>query len=306
MILWKGLAKRLRLTSYFFGKRYAEEEYTPKTWSLSLIIDGPSKNNPVLVSDYDGSFKRVPNTDDIAIPREMRATVTVTATGEPIGEAAKALMVRQDAETVKAGRHVKKDFTVVYLPPHFRYRMILFVFILWSFGALCLGVSLALPILLGRGFFGIVYKGKREVHDGYSIIAGFYMLWGCWIAGRAVDRLDKRRQRWGTEGPRGSLWWLAVKRGLLWTVKASYMALFFGIIIPTLVGGVVELYIVLPFKMYLTHDLDVPKVRVLDCWAAGLLYMKIAMRVTRRPARNPISRGIQIVRLHHFCSRLPN
>ncbi|KAJ3890861.1 hypothetical protein GG344DRAFT_48592, partial [Lentinula edodes] len=296
MVVWKGLARRLRLTSYFFGLRLAEEEYTPKKFSLSRIIYGPSKDASILVEDYDGSFRRVPNTDDLAIPRDIPATVAVTATGEPVNEEAMILMTQQDMETVQAKHSIRQDFTVVYIPPYFRYRMILFVLILWTFGALCLGISVALPILIGRGFFGMVFKGKREVHDGYSIIAGFYMLWACWVVGRAVDRLDKRRQRWGNEGPRASLWWLAVKRGLLWIVKASYMAVFLGIVIPTLVGGVVDLYIVLPFKLRLSPDIVVPRIRVLECWATGILYMKIAMRVTRRQAQNPIARGIQIIK----------
>ncbi|KAJ3809699.1 hypothetical protein F5876DRAFT_43374, partial [Lentinula aff. lateritia] len=296
MVVWKGLARRLRLTSYFFGLRLAEEEYTPKKFSLFRIIYGPSKDASILVEDYDGSFRRVPNTDDLAIPRDIPATAAVTATGEPVNEEAMILMTQQDMETVQAKHSIRQDFTVVYIPPYFRYRMILFVLILWTFGALCLGMSVALPILIGRGFFGMVFKGKREVHDGYSIIAGFYMLWACWVVGRAVDRLDKRRQRWGNEGPRASLWWLAVKRGLLWIVKASYMAVFLGIVIPTLVGGVVELYIVLPFKLRLSPDIVVPRIRVLECWATGILYMKIVMRVTRRQAQNPIARGIQIIK----------
>ncbi|KIK61982.1 hypothetical protein GYMLUDRAFT_198796 [Collybiopsis luxurians FD-317 M1] len=296
IVVWKGLARRLRLTSYFFGKRHGEEEYTPKTWSLSRIIHGPKQDASVLADDYDGTFRRVPNTDDIAIPREMRATVAVDAAGEAVDDAARDLMSQQDKATLKARRNIKQDFTVVYLPPHFRYRMILFVALLWSIGAFCIGISLVLPILLGRGFFGIIFKGKREVHDGYSVLAGFYMLWACWIAGRAVDRLDKRRQRWGTEGPRASLWWLAVKRGLLWLVKASYMAIFLGVVIPTLVGGVVELYVILPFKLHTNQAITVPRIRVLDCWATGLLYMKIAMRVTRRQGQNPISRGIQVIK----------
>ncbi|KAJ3995467.1 hypothetical protein F5050DRAFT_1767078 [Lentinula boryana] len=296
MIVWKGFARRLRLTSYFFGARHREEEYTPKGWSVSRIINGPSQDAPVLIDDYDGFFRRVPNTDDIAIPRDIPATVAVTATGEPVNEEARNLMAQQDAETVKARHSIKKDFTMVYIPPYFRYRMILFVFILWTFGALCLGVSVALPILIGRGLFGIIFKGKREVHDGYSIIAGFYMLWACWVVGKAVDRLDKRRQRWGTEGPRASLWWLALKRGLLWIVKAFYMAFFLGVVIPTLVGVVVELYIILPLKFRMSSDIGVPRIRVLECWATGLLYMKIAMRATRRQAKNPITRGIQTIK----------
>ncbi|KAJ3818347.1 hypothetical protein F5880DRAFT_1491547 [Lentinula raphanica] len=296
MAVWKGLAKRLRLTSYFFGTRHAEEEYTPKKWSLSRFIYGPKQDPSVTLDDYDGSFRRVPNTDDLAIPRDIPATVAVTVTGEPFDEEAERLMIQQDMATVKAKHNIKHDFTVVYLPPHFRYRMILFIFVLWVFGALFLGLSLALPILIGRGFFGIVFKGKREVHDGYSLLAGFYMLWACWVVGKAVDRLDKRRQRWATEGPRASLWWLALKRGLLWALKASYMAFFFGVVIPVLVGGVVELYIVLPFKLRLNVGSGVPRIRVLECWATGLLYMKIAMRVIRRQGQNPIARGVQAIK----------
>jgi E3 ubiquitin-protein ligase MARCH6 len=298
IVVWKELSRRLRLSSYFFGKRYGEEEYTPKTWSLGRTIYGPTKDADVVAADYDGSFRRVPNTDDIALPREMRATVAVTAAGDPVDEAASKLMTEQNEVTTKVNRNVKQDFIVVYIPPYFRYRMILFVSMLWSVGALCAGISLVLPVLLGRGFFGIIFKGKREVHDGYSILAGFYMLWACWIAGKAVDRLDKRRQRWGSEGPRASLWWLAVKRGLLWFVKASYMAIFLGVVIPTLVGCVVELYVTLPFKLHLSQDIGVPRIRVLDCWATGLLYTKIVIRVIRRQGhgQNPISRGLQVIK----------
>lgn len=284
MVIWKGLAKRLRLSSCLFGKRHGAEEYTPKRWSLSLshVVHGPRQSSSVLASDYDGSFKRVPNTDKIALPREMCATATVKATGEPIDNTARLLIAHQDAETIKANRNVKNDFTMVYIPPQFRYRMIFFVFTMWSFVPFCLGVSLALPTLLGRAFFGMIFKGEREVHDGYSLVAGFYILWACWIA---VDGLNKMTDRWRTEGFWDSLRWLVIKRGLVWRFKAPYLTVFWGIMIPLLIGGVVvvEAYIVLLFRLHLNQDLDIPMMRVLDCWAVGLLYTKIAMRVSQRP-----------------------
>ncbi|KAJ3801118.1 hypothetical protein GGU11DRAFT_675866 [Lentinula aff. detonsa] len=46
----------------------------------------------------------------------------------------------------------------------------------------------------------------------------------------------------------------------------------------------------------MSSDIGVPRIRVLECWATGLLYMKIAMRATRRQAKNPITRGIQIIK----------
>ncbi|KAE9390042.1 hypothetical protein BT96DRAFT_946431 [Gymnopus androsaceus JB14] len=196
MVIWKGLAKRLRLSSCLFGKRHGAEEYTPKRWSLSLshVVHGPRQSSSVLASDYDGSFKRVPNTDKIALPREMCATAAVKATGEPIDDTARLLIAHQDAETIKANRNVKNDFTMVYIPPQFR---------------------------------------------------------------------------WCTEGFWDSLRWLVIKRGLVWRFKAPYLTVFWGIMIPLLIGGVVvvEAYIVLLFRLHLNQDLDIPMMRVLDCWA---------------------------------------
>ncbi|THU92959.1 hypothetical protein K435DRAFT_967467 [Dendrothele bispora CBS 962.96] len=303
-LVWKALAKRLRLSSYFFGGRHPGEEYTPQTWTLRRVLNlgsGTAEDAPTKGDDYDGSFRRVPATDHIALPKDMTATVEVNVDGEPVGDAARRLMNQQDLEAQKAKRNVKDDYMVVYIPPYFRYRIFAFLTLLWICGAVCLGLGVAIPIGIGRGFFNLILK--REVHDGYSMIAGFYLLWGCWIAGRAVDRLDKRRQRRGTEGPRAALWWLVVKRGLLWLVKATFMAFFFGIVVPTLIGVAVELYFVLPMKIALKRssgslevDTGVPKLRLVDCWTMGLLYMRIGMKATRIPQTNPLWRGVQHIR----------
>ncbi|KAF5353123.1 hypothetical protein D9758_008724 [Tetrapyrgos nigripes] len=298
--VWQALAKRLRLTSYFFGGRWKAEEYTPKTWSLKRLLNlgaGAVEDAPVNPAEYDGTFRRVPATDHIALPREMRATADVDFQGKPVSEAAASLMLQQDMEAHKAKRNPKDDYLIVYIPPSFRYRIISFIALLWSIGALCLGLGVAIPIQLGRAFFNLTLG--REVHDGYSIIAGFYLLWGCWIIGRNIDKLDKRRQRKNSEGPRAALWWLVVKRGLLWLVKASFLAFFLGVVLPALIGIAVELYFVLPIKLALQRtsisdmEMTVPKLRIVECWAMGLLYMNIALKAARRPQRNTLSRGIQ-------------
>ncbi|KIK61954.1 hypothetical protein GYMLUDRAFT_560196 [Collybiopsis luxurians FD-317 M1] len=79
-----------------------------------------------------------------------------------------------------------------------------------SCGGFCCGVSLVLPILLGRKFFG------------------YYMIRACLIAGRAVGRLNKRRQRCRNEESRASTWWLIAKRGLLSLVGSFQMAILGG------------------------------------------------------------------------------
>ncbi|KAF7309457.1 RING-CH-type domain-containing protein [Mycena indigotica] len=286
--LWKLLARRLRLSSYFFGGRYLEEEFTVATWSDAILGAEIDMEDPKNIRD--GSFRRVPASDNIALPREMRATAAVSESGHPIDEEAAQLMIMQDQEAVKAKRHPHEDYMVVYLPPKFRYRVFFFVAILWVIGAIFLGLVFALPIQLGRGFFALFVK--QEVHDGYSFIIGAYLLWGCYLIGRAVDRLDKRRQRRGGDDPRADLWLLVIKRGLLWLAKITYMALFLGIVVPTLVSLVVDLYIVLPIRLSLDPTL-VPRVRIVDSWAMGLLYSKIMLHVILAQPHNNITRGLQ-------------
>lgn len=290
LALWKLLTKQLRLTSYFFGERQADEEYTPQRWKFNPFR--PSEGLDDLNNIPDGSFRRVPATDNLALPRDMRATAAVTEQGEPIDEVAKALIAIQNAEAEKAKRNIKDDYMVVYIPPHFRYRVFCFIASLWIIGAVFLGVAVALPVQLGREFFKLFTT--RDMHDGYSLIVGFYLLWGCYIIGKAIDRLDKRRQRTGNEGPRADLRILVVKRGLLWVAKISYMILFLGIIIPTLIAFVVDLYIVLPIRFTLDPSLT-PRIRVVDMWALGLLYAKIALHLNHVRRHNRVARGIQQV-----------
>ncbi|KAJ7230501.1 hypothetical protein GGX14DRAFT_583567, partial [Mycena pura] len=286
--LWKLLASRLRLSSYFFGGRYPHEEYTPKDWSSSLFRTVDDLKDPKNV--MDGSFRRVPASDNISLPRDMRATAAVTEHGEPVDDEARQLIAMQNEEATKAKRVPHEDYVVVYIPPHFRRRVFFFIAVLWVLGATFLGVAFALPIQLGRGVFGLFITG--HVHDGYSFIVGAYLLWACYLIGRAVDRLDKRRQRRGGDEPRADLRLLVIKRGLLWLAKTSYMMLFLGVIIPTLISLVVDLYIVLPIRLSVDPTL-VPRIRIVDSWAMGLLYAKIMLHINRTQPPNPITRGIQ-------------
>ncbi|SJL04278.1 uncharacterized protein ARMOST_07639 [Armillaria ostoyae] len=293
-VIWKFLACQLRLTSYFFGGRYPLEEVTPAKWSLkslysskSLFVDPTAK--------ADGSFWRVPATDSIALPKDIGATAAVDERGNPIDERAERLISIQNLEALKAKHQIRDDYMVVYIPPNFHRRIFAFVTVLWVIGALSLGVLVALPIALGRRFFGLFVA--EDVHDGYPLIIGFYLLWGCYLVGQAIDRLDKRRQRRGSDGPRADLWMLVVKRGLLWSAKISYMALFLGIVIPTLIAFAVDLYVILPIRLGLDPTLS-PNIRIADEWAFGLLYVKIGLYVRRMQPRGPIAKGIDLI-LHN-------
>ncbi|KIY52974.1 hypothetical protein FISHEDRAFT_34386, partial [Fistulina hepatica ATCC 64428] len=289
---WKQLSTRLRLTSYFFGGRYPDEEHSPRSWkhSVQRFVTGRCHE---YTTTSDGSFRRVPASDQMALPRDMSATVVVTEFGQPLDEDGRKLIAEQDAEAVKARHMVKDDYAVVYFPPSLGYRVISFITILWALGVMALGVAFALPLVIGRTFFAMFIP--YEVHDGYSFILGFYLLWTCFVASKAVDRLDKRRQRTGGDLPRGDLRVLVVKRGLLWATKISYMILFLGVIVPVLIGFVVDLYLILPVRMALDPTM-IPRLRVIDSWALGLLYGKIAWLVMKHRRGAGISRGLQRIK----------
>ncbi|KAI0788709.1 hypothetical protein C8Q75DRAFT_879244 [Abortiporus biennis] len=288
--LWRYLASQLRLTSYMFGDRHASEEFTSKRWNWRKFFVAPGG---IQMDDaeaiHDGTFRRVPNSDNIALVKGERATVQVDENGAPVNEEEARVMHLQDQEALKAKRTIKDDFTIIYLPPHVRYRISLFILALWIVGSVLLAGTLAGPILVGRGFFRLFYS--NHVHDGYSFLVGFYLLWGCWLVGHAVGKMDRRRQRRGGDEPRARLPLYVAKRGLLWLAQVSYLAIFLGFVIPTLIALVMELYIILPLRYSLDPDLQ-PRIRIVDMWALGVVYTKIALRAQRLQGDGPLARGI--------------
>jgi E3 ubiquitin-protein ligase MARCH6 len=281
-----------------FGDRYPMEEFTPQhpSWT-SFLMTVAGIHDPRNM--HDGSFRRVPASDNVALPRDMRATAEVDANGAPTTEAAAKLIQLQDAEAEKAKRNSKSDYTVVYIPPHFRYRIMLFIFALWIAFAVFVAAALSVPILLGRSFFKLFTA--RDVHDGYSFISGFYLLWGCYIIGKAVDRMDKRRQRTGPDGPRAEFSVFLAKRCILWLAKISYMLLFLGLVIPILISLVMDFYIVLPIRLAMDPTLK-PHIRIVDAWALGLLYAKIAVHVQRLQHPTLVIRGLNNVSIKFLSS----
>lgn len=301
MVAWKKLAQYLRLTSYMFGKRYPLEEFSHQysSW-VSRIKTIFGTYNPKNV--HDGTFRRVPASDSVALPRDMRATAEVLADGTPVNSDAARVMRLQDAEAIKAKRNIQDDYTVVYIPPYFKYRIILFIAAIWTAFAIFVATVLSLPILLGRGIFRLVTP--RDVHDGYSFIAGFYTIWACYLFGKAVDKMDKRRQRSGHDGPRAWFSVFFVKRTLLWVANISYLALFIGFIIPTLISLVMDFYIILPIRLAINPDLEI-RIRIVDTWALGLLYAKICIQAHRmQPGRARVMQGIDNVRTHRRALHL--
>ncbi|PSR82583.1 hypothetical protein PHLCEN_2v6016 [Hermanssonia centrifuga] len=297
--VWKFLAMQLRLSSYLFGGRHSTEEYSLKKWTLRTLISTNLDDTEVL---HDGTFRRVPNSDNVALLKDELATVEVDAEGVPVNDTEDRLMQRQNQEAEKAKRSIKDDYTITYMPPRFKYRVITFMVAIWMVCSIFLASSLAIPIIFGRFFFKLFVP--YHVHDGYSFIAGFYLLWGCWLLNMVVERMDKHRQRRGGGEPRADLPLYFAKRSLLWLAKASYMTFFLGFVIPTLIAVVVELYVVMPFRQTFYPDMP-PRIRIVDMWALGLLYTKIALQGPRVRPVGRITIGLERIRTNGWTSLRP-
>jgi E3 ubiquitin-protein ligase MARCH6 len=288
-ILWKWLSRTLRVSSYMFGERHPAEEVAPKGFFgfRSKNTTEPDTQEP----RKEGGWRRVPANDNVAIIRGMRATVEVTEDGKPVNEAEARLLKLQNTEADRHKRNVDEDYTVVYIPPHFVYRICTFILAVWSVCCVAVASMLAGPVLLGRRFF--LLFTTREVHDGYSFVIGFHLLWGCWLVAQAVDRLNRHRQR-RENGSRA--WWplFFAKRSSLWLAQASYMAFFLVFVIPTLIALVMEVYVLLPVKLIYDPKLIV-KVKLVEMWVLGLFYTKIILRLPGFEAPRHMNEGIQRV-----------
>ncbi|EIN10123.1 hypothetical protein PUNSTDRAFT_35157, partial [Punctularia strigosozonata HHB-11173 SS5] len=299
--LWKFLSKKLRLTSYMLGIRVADEEITPAYSAWTLFESSQIR----AVDLKDGGFRRVPASDHIALARDMRGTAAVDENGVPLTEVDSRIIQSQNAEAEKAGRQIKDDYMIVYVPPHFKWRLALFVLGLWTAGAAATTAVISCPIMLGRAVFKLVIA--EDVHDGYSFFLGFYLLYGCFVVGRAFDRMDKRRQRaWPDDdevssAPR-SLY--VLKRTLVWLAQILYMVAFCGFILPTLLSLVVEVYLILPIRFSMNSNF-IPRVRLIDMWALGLLYTRIALKTHHLHSRTGIARGLQKIARNGWTSPDP-
>lgn len=287
--LWKWLSRKLRVSSYMFGERRPTEELAYE--GLSSFRSKRARGSSIQEPPMEGGWRRVPANDNVAIVRGMRATVEVTEDGKPINDAEARLLKLQNAEAERHKRNVDEDYTIVYIPPYFKYRILIFILAVWSVCCIAIAATLAGPVLLGRRFF--LLFTTREVHDGYSFLIGFHLLWGCWLVAQAVERLDRHRQR-REHGPRA--WWplYLTKRSSLWLVQASYMAFFLVFVIPTLIALVMEVYVLLPVK--LTYDpRTVVRVKLVEMWVLGLFYTKIILRLPGFEAPRHMNDGIQRV-----------
>ncbi|KAL0058632.1 hypothetical protein AAF712_014678 [Marasmius tenuissimus] len=289
------LAARLRLTSYLFGRRRQQEEFTARTWRIS-IDHLTVRFHFSALAEYDGAFRRVPNTDFFPeFVNGLGATAIVDATGEAVDHGARLLMRKQDAQLLEGNRKPDEVYAVAYIPPNFWCRVVTLVLLLWGVGEIFLMLSSSGPILLGRCLLRAF--GVQNDHDGYSVVVGLFTLWACWTVGKDVGSVEDVLECCGTTRLTVSSLWDRLVRidGWCWLVKMAYIGVSLGVVVPVLLAGSVDAYFIMPIRLGLRPDWA-PSFQIVDVWVLGVLYITVVLDVIGVDSNSRVIRGLQQIK----------
>ncbi|KAI9498992.1 hypothetical protein BDB00DRAFT_867061 [Zychaea mexicana] len=282
------LTRTLRLTSFLFGERHASEEgvWHYKTWAAWL--HPPANLNP-LVGEYseaafirDGQIVLAPKHDAVPFDPTRRMLVPVHPETLHILDATE----RRLGHPAAAGgpNLLPINTCIVYVPPRFKQRMILFLLAMWLSCSVFICTLTVLPIALGRIVFERWLEAPGEVHDlyAYSVGATLMLLGIVSICKLADAVLDLTRQA-SSSLLLGRIYYY-VSGSLRWMGKVTYLGVALGIIVPLMLGAVVELYFIMPLQNY---GAQAPTVEVVALWTRGIACMSTMHGVIHLGPENP-------------------
>lgn len=144
----KVVAHHLRLSSFLLGNRDMSEEgsFAWRSWkdafTLGMLRSGDDSDS-ARVWTASGSLARAPGVDHIKLIPDRPATIAVDAEGHALNKEGE-----EGIELQRAHGLSDEDFATVYIPPHFRPRLMLAMYLLWAAAALFAITSMVLPCKL--------------------------------------------------------------------------------------------------------------------------------------------------------------
>ncbi|KAI8393645.1 uncharacterized protein BYT42DRAFT_609419 [Radiomyces spectabilis] len=297
---WRLVSRRLRLTSFMFNGRYPEEEGTHirKSWKAWLFMKQATvvsdvyadvaipPHNADVIFRRDGQLVRVPKHDGVPVVPGRRMLVPV----DPVN------FLPIDEQERMAGHPAASDSgdeeqstTVVYVPPQFQLRVIIFLLLMWlSLSALAFSIMIA-PLLLGRHLFETYLGAENQVHDVYAFSLGAYVMV---LLSIVVNWFSHLFDTWQAES-----WDVAynvmkssIKEKLYLMVKFIYLGLSAGLVVPLLLGVTVDLYIFMPIRLAKSSEALV--LHLPECWSFGVAYLSIIYGVAHVIPNNNLRRTL--------------
>ncbi|KAM0436615.1 hypothetical protein ACHAPT_002323 [Fusarium lateritium] len=333
MYTWwfRTCARNLRLTFFLFGERRIDEEgslhigdgrrfrhlpwykclflelnhkyhVVPKTWTdffdggdskprvpltpgeINVLTRAKNRLRDANQLTQSGHFVRAPASDRVKIPKGKKVFLEVDERGRRRD--------KQDDTDLYAG----PQYQMVYIPPHFRARIFLFILFIWVFAAIT-GVGFTiLPLVFGRRMFKMLIPEHIRTNDIYAFSIGVYLLGSLAYLVFHIRSVCANTQRWTQKSwewlTAGEIGWRTA--AVLWRgAKLVYSYFFLLVVFPLLVSGLLELYLAIPLHTYMYpptaasvqasreggSEASRHTVRVIQAWTLGLLYLKLGARM---------------------------
>ncbi|KAI4194302.1 MAG: hypothetical protein LQ350_007856 [Teloschistes chrysophthalmus] len=296
---FRKCARGLRLSQFLFGERKKDEEghHVRRRWAGVFSGKQGDVKDPVIgkgrqqlaedsgLDAYflrDGKYVRTPASDQVRIPKGVHTFVEVNEAGHRVDG-------QQDNDEGLHGRK-NKQFSTIYIPPHFRLRIGAFIFLLWLFAATT-GVSVTvIPLVFGRRVFSHIFPTHPRMNDIYAFSIGISILGSaaylCTNARRTLHYVRRTlipKTRTNTSNALRQVLYCALR-----FTRVLYTYTAFGFLLPTLIALIPEFYIFIPLHTYLgkgTAEHHI--VHFVQNWTLGVLYVKVISRLILRfaPAR---------------------
>lgn len=309
---FRKCARSLRLTNFLFGDKRDDEEgrHVRRTWTGALHGRQGDVQNPVIGNDRqvlaedrdteafflrEGKYVRAPASDQVRIPKNALTFVEVDEDNNRVDGVA-------DSNDGLHGR-TSELFAKVYIPPYFRIRISLFVFLIWLFAATT-GVSITVvPLIFGRFVFAKLTPNHLHMNDIYAFSIGIYILGG--VAYGVLKHRTITTLIHDTLTPHTTTITSTVRKGghiTLRVLSLLYTYSAFGIFLPALFSFLIEFYVIIPLHTYFTNaaadspstvllsSTSRPIIHLIQDWTLGVLYIKMFARLIlwnapSRPAR---------------------
>ncbi|KAF9428416.1 E3 ubiquitin-protein ligase march7 [Podila epigama] len=278
---WHVLSRWMRLSSFMFarnGERFLDEEghVEYRTWGSWLRRERPpilgvettaeetvgsgeelDIDAPVIFV-RDGGFYRVPSSARIRHNKNWHIFVPVDESGLAL-DPNDDMPCESDQFSALPGNATpspvdpRENTIVVYGPPHFQLRLVVFVLLFWVSVTHFAWLAIIVPHYVGRNALALVFDlhiDSLALHVGLVL---FYAVW--WISDRVVTNAHlysrENLQSIDVKAQMNALFAGAKK-----AASALAFGVNFGVILPVQVGLIFELYIVRPPRVYIFQGAD--------------------------------------------------
>jgi E3 ubiquitin-protein ligase MARCH6 len=169
-------------------------------------------------------------------------------------------------------------FTIVYIPPLFKLRIALFIFLIWVFAATTGVGTTIFPLIIGRRMISSLFPNNTPVNDIYAFSVGIYTVGGIFygvVHSRPGLTTVKKGLQPYIDSPQQVL--PKAYSMIMHLLRLIYISGAFALFLPSLFALVTELYVLVPLHTYLggpqTHV-----IHFVQDWTLGVLYVRMALR----------------------------